>query len=78
MPPATSNAGRVMPKMRKMYCPAAAKALRMTSAVSEAFRAVRTRLAGSWSAVTERNVGRAAKGSTRKKMELRARRENRT
>jgi hypothetical protein len=50
----------------------------MTKAVSEALRAVRTRRELSWSAVTARKVGSAAKGSTRKKIELSASNENRT
>jgi hypothetical protein len=33
---------------------------------------VRTRLGADWPAVTARKVGRAAKGSTRKRMELKA------
>ena len=42
-PPAISKAGNVMPKIRKMYCPAAANADKMTNAVKDALRAVRTR-----------------------------------
>ena len=42
-PPAISNAGSVMPNMRKMYWPAKAKAVRTTNAVSDALRAVRRR-----------------------------------
>ncbi len=39
-PPAISNAGSVIPNMRKMYWPATANALNTTSAVTEAFHAI--------------------------------------
>ena len=77
-PPAISKAGSVMPKMRKMYCPMNANVVSTTKAVSEALRAVRTRRAGVSPSVTARKVGRAAKGSTRKKIELSASKEKRT
>ncbi len=77
-PPAISNAGSVIPNIRKMYCPATANPLRKNNAVSEAFQAIRLRLASSLPAVTARNVGNAANGSTRKKIELSASTENRT
>jgi hypothetical protein len=61
-----------------MYCPATANALNTTSAVTEAFHAIFRLRCASTPAVTARNVGRAANGSTRKKIELSASRENRT
>src|SRR5271155_4594075 len=77
-PPAISNAGSVIPNIRKMYRPATANALRTTSAVTDAFHAIFRRRAASAPAVTARNVGSAANGSTRKKMELSASTEKRT
>ncbi len=78
IPPAISNAGSVIPNIRKIYCPPSAKADKNTSAVSEAFPAILRRFAASAPAVTARNVGSAANGSTRKKIELSASSENRT
>ncbi len=76
IPPAISNAGSVIPNILKMMCPATANALNTTSAVIEAFQAILRRRPASAPAVTARNVGNAAKGSTRKKMELSASAEN--
>jgi len=67
-----------MPNILKMYWPATANALSTTRAVIEAFHAIFRRRAASAPLVTARNVGSAANGSTRKKMELNASTENRT
>jgi hypothetical protein len=77
-PPAISNAGSVIPNKRKMYCPATAKLASTTKAVMLAFLAVARRSAAFSPSVTARNVGSAANGSTRKKMELSASKEKRT
>ena len=60
------------------YWPATANALNTTIAVTEAFHAILRRRCASAPAVTARKVGKAANGSTRKKMELNASTENRT
>ena len=77
-PPAISNAGSVIPNILKMYCPATANALSTTIAVTDAFHAIFRLRCGIAPAVTARNVGSAANGSTRKKIELNASTENRT
>ena len=77
-PPAISNAGRVIPNIRKMSWPASAKLVSTMKQVSAALRAMRLRRSASRSAVMARNDGMAAKGSTRKKMELSASTEKRT
>ena len=61
-----------------MNWPARAKAVRTMKQVSEAFHAMRRRRAGSTPEVMAMKEGMAAKGSTRKKMELSARSENLT
>ena len=77
-PPAISNAGKVMPNMRKISCPATAKLVSTMKQVSEPLRAMRLRRRGSACCVMARNEGIAANGSTRKKMELSASTEKRT
>ena len=61
-----------------MSWPAMAKLVRTMKAVSAPLRAMRLRRAWSALAVMARNDGMAAKGSTRKKMELNASNEKRT
>src|SRR5437879_534484 len=75
-PPAISNAGNVIPKNLKIKLPAKANALSTTKHVQDARFAIRRRRDCSESAVIARNEGTAAKGSTRKKMELNATSEN--
>ena len=70
MPPAISNAGKVMPKRRKMRLPASANALNTMKHVSAAFLARRRCSPCPASAVMTRNAGIAANGSTRKKIEV--------
>jgi hypothetical protein len=77
-PPASSNAGSVMPKTRKMASPANANPPSTISVVSAPLRAMRFRRAESDPSVIARKVGSAANGSTRKKMELSASSEKRT
>src|SRR5438477_176747 len=75
-PPAISNAGKVMPKNLKMSPPARAKELSTMKQVMAARLAMRRRRPVSAPAVMARNEGTAAKGSTKKKMELKAMSEN--
>src|SRR5208283_2511765 len=77
-PPAISNAGNVMPNMRKMNWPAMAKLVSTMKQVIAPLRAIRLRRAASALSVMARKDGMAAKGSTRKKMELSASSEKRT
>src|SRR6185437_1860654 len=77
-PPAISNAGSVMPNIRKINCPASAKAVSTIKQVSAALPAILRRRAVSAPSVIAMNEGIAANGSTRKKIELSASRLNRT
>ncbi len=77
-PPAISKAGRVMPNMRKISLPASAKVIRTMRQVSAPRRAMRCWRFLSAPSVMARKAGMAAKGSTRKKMELTAKTEKRT
>ena len=77
-PPATSKAGRVMPNILKSSWPPKAKLVRTMKQVMAALRAIRLRRAGSALSVMAKKEGMAAKGSTRKKIELSARTEKRT
>ncbi len=67
-----------MPNILKISCPARAKLVSTIKQVSAALRAMRFRRTASTLCVIARNEGIAAKGSTRKKIELSASTENRT
>ena len=73
-----SGALAPLPKMRKMIWPPTAKLVSTMKQVRAPLRAMRLRRAGSAPSVMARNEGMAAKGSTRKKMELSASTEKRT
>src|SRR6185437_11864932 len=70
MPPAILNAGKVMPKARKIRLPAMANEQSTIAHVQAERRAISRRSAGGESAVIVRNMGITAKGSTRKKTEV--------
>src|ERR1700728_5326702 len=77
-PPAISNAGSLMPNSAKMNWPANANEINTMKHVRAAFQAIRRRRAGSTPLVMAMKEGMAAQGATRKKIELRASRENLT
>ena len=77
-PPAISKAGSVMPNILKMSWPPTAKPVSTIKHVNAPVRAIRRRRLGSALSVMARNAGMAAKGSTRKKIELSASTEKRT
>ena len=77
-PPATSNAGSVIPNILKISCPQTANTVNTIQAVNEPLRAIRLRRSGVMLPVIARKEGIVANGSTRKKIELSANTEKRT
>src|SRR5579862_5695490 len=75
-PPAILKAGSVIPNSLKIRVPAPAKAESTRKQVQAARRAMRRRWSTSAPAVMIKNVGIAAIGSTRKKIEVRDTRKN--
>jgi len=67
-----------MPNIRKISRPATANDVNTMKHVNEAFNAILLRRFASAPEVMAINEGMAANGSTRKKIELKARTENRT
>jgi hypothetical protein len=74
--PAILNAGNVIPKTLKTRLPVSANEVSTTKQVNAARRAAWRREGWSSSAVMVRKAGITAKGSTRKKIEVKAISEN--
>src|SRR5437879_5012264 len=75
-PPAILKAGKVIPKNLKISVPAPAKVHSTTKQVQAARRAMRRRCCWPAFAVMAKNAGTAAIGSTRKKVDVNATKEN--
>jgi hypothetical protein len=75
-PPAILKAGNVIPNSRKIKAPAIAKLHNIRKQVQAARRAIRRLGSVPALAVMIRNVGTAAIGSTKKKIEVKATKEN--